>query len=183
MSIALKDFVGNITNIVRPNRFYVIIEPPTYEDGSPIIDFSMSSNELMFYVQSATIPDRTFGDIELKYFGMTLKLPGNESISDLTITFINNADWNIRDFFEGWADVINNRSDSVKGYVGDLFNTSSITVYQLGYKGETIAGYQFFNIFPKVLSEMELNMDTTDSHETFQVTFDYSHFIQIEVGE
>jgi hypothetical protein len=178
MSIVLDTFIANLSNIVRPNRFLVYIEPP---EG--LLDSTVSPDRMKFYVQGATIPDRTFGDIEMKYFGMTYKLAGNESISDLTVTFINDSSWEIRDFFEAWANAVSNRNDSTKSYAADLYTGSSVTVHQIGFNGEILSAYRYYYIFPKVVSEIELNMDTTDSHETFTVTFDYSYFYQLPIEE
>jgi hypothetical protein len=176
MTISLNSFIQNLSNVTKPNRFLVVVDPP-----SDAIETSISSDIMQFYAQSAVIPDRTFGEIELKYYGMTLKLPGNESISDLTITFINDEEWRVRDFFEAWGNAIHDREDSSKGYMQNLFNGASIIVHQLDGYGNIIATYQFYNVFPKVVSEMELNMETNDSFSTFQVTFDYSHFGNMEI--
>jgi hypothetical protein len=178
MSVSLVDFIDQLSNIVRPNKFLVYITPPT-----GLLETDVDSNVMKFYVQSATIPDRTFGDIEMKFFGMTYKLPGNESISDLTITFINDNEWEMRDFFESWAENINERDTSIKGYARELFTGTSIVVKQLGFSGEVLANYRFYNVFPKTVAEIALSMDSTDSHETFDVTFDYSYFKQEDVDE
>jgi hypothetical protein len=50
----------------------------------------------------------------------------------------------------------------------------------LGFTGEELTTYRFYNIFPKIVSEIELNMDTPDTAATFQVTFGYSHWVQLE---
>jgi hypothetical protein len=140
-----------------------------------------------YFVQGATLPDRTVGEIELKYYGMTLKVAGNESLSDLTITFLNVVDeankLTLREFFEKWANVINNRADSTKGYMHDLFTGSSVTVTQLGGRGEELSKYAFVYIYPKIVSEIELNMESNDSSETFQVTFGYSYWNSIPLED
>lgn len=177
MSILLTDFVASLsqTNLVRPNRFLVYIEPP-----KSMSDFGLSSNDIKFYVQSATIPDRSFTEVEIKYFGMTYKIPGNETNTDLTITLINDNEWDIRNFFERWLNLISDRDNSKKEYTKDLFKNASVTVHQLGYTGEVLSKYKFFHVFPKSVSEIELNMETNDSHETMQVVFCYSYWLQEE---
>lgn len=178
MSITLNSFIKNLSNVTKPNRFLVVIEPP-----KDMIITSITSEIMQFYAQSAVIPDRTFGEIDVKYFGMTLKVPGNESLSDLTVSFINDQEWKVRDFFEAWGNAIHDREDSTKGYMRDLFTGSSAIIHQLDGYGNIIATYQFYNVFPKVVSEMELNMETNDTISTFQVTFDYSHFGNMELSE
>jgi hypothetical protein len=172
MGISLQDFISNLSNIVRPNRFKCIVSPPT---GmlSNIID----SEVLQFYVHGATMPDRTFGEIPLKYFGMELKIPGNETNSDLTLTVLLDEEWETRDFFLKWCNLISSREDNSKGYMSDLFSDSYINVSSLDGDGNELRTVKYVNIFPKAVSEIELNMDTIDSAATFQVTLGYSHWI------
>jgi hypothetical protein len=136
------------------------------------------SEFMKFYIQSATIPDRTFGEYELKYYGMTYKVAGNEIVTDLNITVINDYKWKLRDFFENWAMMVNDRSTSKKAYLQDLYKGAKVVVQQLGNQGGGITDYTFFHVYPKTVSEIELNMETTDTHETFQVTFGYSYWEQ-----
>lgn len=171
----LESFKNNLTNIVRPNRFLVYITLPT----------SISSNEelmkpetLKFYATTAVIPDRTFSEIEIKYYGMSLKIPAGEVIQDLSITFIMDEEWEVRDFFETWMQYINERETSLKGNIRDLFDGTSIIVTQIGFQNQELASYEFVNVFPKTTEQVELSMDTTDSHSTFQVTFAYSYWVQ-----
>ena len=174
--IQLSEFIEALSNIVGPNRFLVLVEPPT-----GLFETTLDADLIKFYVSSATLPDRTFGDIEMKFFGMTYRLPGNETLSDLTLTVINDNEWQLRDFFESWSNCVNDREDSTKAFAQELFTGSSITVNQLGFTGETLASYQFLNVFPKTVTEIELNQDTMDTHETFQVTFDYSYWKRLPV--
>ena len=178
MSVLLEDFKQSVRSVVRPNRFEVEIVAPTS------LKVPVDADELMFRVQSATIPDRTFNEIPVKFYGMEYKLPGGETTTDLNITFLNDAEWDIRDFFEGWAELINNRSTSEKAFADELFEDGTlITVYQLGFDGKRIAGYEFYHIFPKIVEQIELNMETTDTVETFQVTFAYSYWKQTESSD
>ena len=178
MSISLDSFKENLSNIVRPNRFLVYINPP-----KGLIESNLDSNVMKFYASSAVIPDRTFNEIEIKYYGMSFKVPGGESIQDLIITFINDEEWEIRDFFEQWANRINDRQDSSKEFMENLFEETYIEVHQLGYADNILAIYKFIHPFPKTVDQIDLGMDTTDSHQTFQVTFSYSYWERLEVEE
>ena len=173
MSITIDEFKAQLgkVNAARPNRFLCNTLCPLIMSAG-----DMYEGDMQFYVQSCTIPDRTFGEVELKYYGMTLKVPGNESLSDLTINVISDEKQNVRAYFETWANLVNDRYNNKKTDIQDLFNGASIAVSQLGGKGNILSTYMFFNIFPKVVGEIELNFDTNDNIETFQVTFAYSHW-------
>ena len=174
MSIELNEFVSNLINIVRPNRFECVIEPPV-----GLINSTMDSSDLRFFIHGGVIPERTFGDVSLRYLGMTLKIPGNEEIQDLNLTVIMDNDWNVRDFFESWANKIADREYNIRGKMKTLFTESYIDVRPLGLQGEALAVYRFFNVFPKMVGEVELNMDTPDTIATFQVTMAYSYWKQM----
>lgn len=175
--ITVEDFKSTFlkSNIVRPNRFAVYVATDLVSSDAHDI------NRLKFYAQSATIPDRTFNEIVIKYYGMDFKLAGGEVTQDLTISFIADSDWKNRNVFEIWTNKINNRSNSVKGYAAELFGDDTyIVVEQLGADGALIASYIFYNVFPKALDGMELNMETLDSVSTFQVTFSYSYWERLK---
>lgn len=160
-----------MVNIVRPNRFMVAINPPS---------FVSAMDELMYYATSASIPDRNFSEIEVKYYGMSLKLPASEIVQDLSITFIMDDEWKVRTFFEQWADGINDRVETAfKNKYKRLFDGVNIKVHQLGFEGDPIASYEFRNVFLKTLDQVDLSMDSTDSHSTFQATFAYSYWVKI----
>jgi hypothetical protein len=167
----LESFKGNLSNIVRPNRFLVAINAPSFVDAV---------DTLMYYASSAVIPDRSFSEIEVKYYGMSLKIPASEIIQDLSITFIMDEGWEVRTFFEQWADGINDRVEtSFKSKYKRLFDGANIKVHQLDSDGEAIASYEFRNVFLKTLDQVELSMDSTDSHSTFQAIFTYSYWVRI----
>ena len=175
----LNTFKENLGNVVRPNRFIVQIEPPTAIRESLGI---MNPLSMVVHAQSATIPDRAFNEVSVKYYGMELKVPASETIQDLSITFTNNESWKIRDFFEIWANLINNRSNSHKGYMDELFEGTYITVTQMNFVGDVIAKYKYKHAFPKSVDQIELSMETSDTVETFTVTFGYSYWERVYDG-
>lgn len=163
----LEHFKNNIKNLLRPNRFVVNIR---------CINTDVRFDSCI----SAVIPDRSFSEIEIKYYGMSYKLPAGEIIQDLVLTFHNDETYLVRKIFERWANVINNRSDietatSIKTTMRDL-GTNWVEVTQLDSQNNSIAEYKFHNCFPKIVDQIELNMESIDSTETFQVTFAYSHW-------
>jgi hypothetical protein len=178
MSLDLDTFKTNLGNVVRPNRFEVIIQPPAVINISDYID----GTKLVMHVQSASIPDRSFNEIAIKFYGMEYKLPGSEVIQDLTVTFLNDSDWDIRSLFEAWTQLINDRSNGIKGYMKDLFDGVYIIVRQLGTDLDSdgnatmLAGYRFRHVFPKTVDQIELSMEANDTVETFNVTFSYSYW-------
>jgi hypothetical protein len=52
-------------------------------------------------------------------------------------------------------------------------------VEQLNKDDSVLARYEFFNMFPQNIGGIELNMGTADEVETFEVSFDYSHWERV----
>lgn len=171
--IKIEQFKNKLYQVVRPNRFIVAVYPPSSVDLPNEIEF------LSYMAQGAKIPEKSLGEIDVKFHGMTLKLPGDYTHEDLTITFLNHYGWEPRSFFENWIEQIqlvnddNTRIDAV-----DVINDASITIYQVGDNEMALGFYTFFNIYPKNISAIELSMEAVDQAETFTVDFAYSHWKQ-----
>jgi hypothetical protein len=172
---SLETFRNNISNIVRPNKFIVEVHPPKIlgVNGKDI-------ERLVYYAQSASIPDRSFSDIQIKFYSMEYKIPAGEIIQDLTVNFIVDDKWFNRSMFEAWANLMNDRTgrssgNAIKTDVDELFD-AYVVVKQLNFKNEIISDYKYVYIFPKTVGEIELHQDNFDTYETFPVTFAYSYW-------
>jgi len=176
---SIDNFIARLSNIVRPNKFLVEVVPPNILgiDGGSV-------ESLIYHAQSASIPDRNFNEIPIKFYGMDYKIPASEITQDLNINFIVDDEWKNRELFERWANLINDRTptqNAIKADTDELFDGSYIIVRQLNFKSEVIAAYKYEYIFPKTVDQIELNQETMDTYETFQVTFAYSYWQGINI--
>lgn len=192
--ITLDEFKNNVIQLAKPNRFTAeivydetVYDNPDVDPFSDIIDGGTTAflDELRYLVQDASIPNRTQTNITVKYHGMKLELPGDFDHTDLTIKFINKANWLAREFFFTWMEMIQSTSTWTffsKGVNKRLDSTllfkifPKIIVRQIGNTDdEILASYVFYNAYPKELSEIKLSM-ADDNIETFDVTFAYSYY-------
>lgn len=171
--ISLTDFKNKVKDFARPNRFQVLINPPTVYN----VDVN-NWNLLMWIAETAQIPSRTQGEIPIKYHGMELKLPGDYSKENLTIGFLNSYGWEGKNFFDIWLEGSQQiASTNAKTKAGSMLMDSSITINQLGRTDKDIlASYKFYDVFPANISAIELNQGESDSIEKFTVSFAYSYF-------
>ena len=171
---SLENFRARLSNIVRPNKFLVEVFPPSS------LGFSLSDvDTLRYYAQSASIPDRNFNEIAIKFYGMEYKVPASEITQDLIVNFIADEEWKNRNLFEQWANMISGRTpnqDSIKADTDELFKDSYVVVKQLDFRNNWIAQYKYNYIWPKQVDQIELHQETFDTFETFQVTFAYSYW-------
>lgn len=126
-----------------------------------------------FMVQAAQIPESQLGVIPVFYFGRQMKLAGDRTFGDWTVTIINDEDFLIRNAMEEWSNRINRLERNVRE-IGRY--KSNATVIQYGKDGSPIREYKFDGIFPSVISPIELDWANTDQIESFQVTFTYDYW-------
>jgi hypothetical protein len=142
------------------------------------------TSRLRFLAQSATLPGMNIGQVEVPYFGRTIKLEGNPTYDDWTFEVLNDEDFTIRAAFEAWVNgmnaIVSNRKDpSFKG----LKYKSNATVYQLSKELDSdnvesaIKAYTFSGIFPKVIAPIRLDWSATNSVETFGVTLACDYWV------
>lgn len=148
----------------RQNLFQVRINNPANASGDL---------KTPFMVQAAQIPESQLGVIPVFYFGRQMKLAGDRTFGDWTVTVINDEDFLIRNAMEEWSNRINRLERNVR----DINRyKSNATVIQYAKDGTPIREYRFDGIFPSVISPIELDWSNTDQMESFQVTFTYDYW-------
>ena len=151
----------------RPNLFKATINYPGYAGG----DAELTS----FLCEAAQLPGSTFGTIIVPFRGRQLKMAGDRTFADWTVTIINDTDFAIRNSMERWMNGINAHSantglSSPIAYEADLF------VEQLDRQGNSVKKYTFRGAFPIDLTPIDLSFGDADTIERFQVTFAFQYF-------
>jgi hypothetical protein len=128
-----------------------------------------------FLVRAAQIPASTLGLIEVPYFGRKIRLAGDRTFADWTVTVINDEDFLIRNAMEQWSNQIQSHQGNLRN-----FGTASPSAYkaqaqvtQFSKTGQPIRTYTFNGIFPTEVSPIEMDWNATDTIEEFTVTFQY----------
>ena len=172
----------------RPNLFEISI--PTFptaiaEAWSPGDD---NENGMFKFLAKATaLPASNLGNIEIPFRGRTLKVAGDRTFDDWTVTIINDEDFKLRTAFERWSNVISRLDDATgvtnpSSYMTDGFvqqlGRGSVANTRTNDGGESsvLRTYKFFDVFPVTVAEIALSYDTTDTLEEFDVTFRYQYF-------
>ena len=140
-----------------------------------------------FLCKSATLPASNVGSIDIPFRGRILKVAGDRTFDDWTVSVINDEDFKLRTAFERWSNVMS-RLDDATGVTSPTSYMTDGYVQQLGRGGQIAAAsndggessvlrsYKFFDVFPITVGEIALSYDTTDQLEEFDVTFRYQYF-------
>jgi T4-like virus tail tube protein gp19 len=148
---------------VRTNLFVVNGVIPGYSDNKAI----------SFLCKSAQIPASSLGTIEIPYRGRRIKLPGDRTFQDWSLTIISDANMSLRSGFENWSSMFNS-------HVGNVAAPNFMTmmppwsVTQLLRDGNPLRTYSFAGCFPSEVGAIDLSYENNDSIAEFSVTLNYS---------
>ena len=138
-----------------------------------------SGNRIEFLCKAAEIPAATLGEIPVNFRGHILKLAGDRTFEDWSVTIINDSEFSARSSLEAWQQDIQ-ELDSGVGMASNDYLLSRAFVEQLGKDDAVLARYEFFNMYPKNIAAIELNYETVDALEEFTVDFTYSHWERVK---
>ena len=161
---------GLVGGGARASLFEFILSPPSVIDGSV-------SEKLTFTCRAASIPASTVGQIEVPYFGRKIKLSGDRTFADWTITVMNDEDYSVRKMFEEWLFVLNSHVDNFRQVSFNGYKALDSVVNHYGKSGDIINSYTFVGLFPTEVSAMDLDWNTTDTIQTFTVNLAYDYWV------
>lgn len=83
----------------RPNLFKTTLNFPAYAGGN----VELTS----FLCKSAQLPQSQMAPLLVPFRGREMKIAGDRTFEDWTVTIINDTDFDVRDAFERWMNGIN----------------------------------------------------------------------------
>ncbi len=164
MPFNLNDFKGALVKEgARPTLFEAFISYP----GGPGRDFR-------FHCKSAQLPGKTLGIIEVPYFGRKIKVQGDQTFAEWTVTVINEETFKVRNSFERWMSEINTHVSNIKTKPNNTYKAFAL-VNQYGKRGqgELLQQYKFEGLWPSDISAIDVSWESNDAIEEFTVTFQY----------
>ena len=138
----------------------------------------LNASEFTFACKAAQIPSSAVGVVEVPYFGRVVKVPGNKTFENWTVTIINDEDFNIRNAMEKWITAMGTHEGNVATIsAGDGTLYGQATVNQYAKAGGTVLeAYNFVNIFPINVAAIDLAWSDNDTIEDFTVEFAYDYW-------
>ena len=165
----------------RPNLFEVrMTDLPDFVDDWP-------SETFQFMCKAAALPASNIAAIDVPFRGRIFKVAGDRTIDTWTITVINDEDFRIRNAMEAWMDGIAKLSNNL-GATNPSAYMRNATVFQLGRganprstdadgdRNAVLAEYEFIDMFPTNISQIDLSYDSSDTIEEFTVEFQVQSF-------
>jgi hypothetical protein len=174
MSFNVSEFRANMQGDgARPNLFAVSLTFPTIAQNS-----TAAGQKTTFMAKTAQLPGSTVGMVPMYYFGREIKLAGNRTFADWSLTIINDEDFLIRNSLESWMNAINSNEGNLRNSTANNLSGYSVdaSVQQFGKTGNVLKTYNFAGMFPVDISPIDLDWGTNDSIEEYSVTFAYQYW-------
>jgi len=143
-----------------------------------------AENDLKFLCRAASLPVANVNVVDVMTpGGRKIKLSGERTFDNWTITVYNDTNMVMRKSFEFWQAKSGVYSSPIA--FDALENYASVngwSVTQLNRKGGRVHGYNFYNCWPARLGEIALSYDEAGSIEEFEVELAFSHYIPSNNG-
>ena len=170
----------------RPNLFEV--EMTTLPGG-----IAWDADNFRFMCKAANLPASNIANIDVPFRGRIFKVAGDRTIDTWTITIINDEGFALRNAFEEWVDIIAKLDNNLGATLPESYMTNA-SVFQLGRRSVAssrdnagdrnvvLAEYEFIDIFPTEVSQIDLSYDSSDTIEEFTVTFQVQSYTLSKAG-
>ena len=170
----------------RPNLFEVIMPFPTIARVAGSAIAGSADQKFTFMCRTAQLPGSTLGSVPVNYFGREIKLAGNRTFPEWTVTVYNDEDMLTLNTFQKWMNAINSHRGNFR--TAGALSPSSYTVdpivnhYGKEIPGPIIKQVKFIGMFPIDVSQIDLDWGQNDTVEEFSVTFSYQWWEDVRTG-
>lgn len=167
----VSKFLGQFDGGARPNRYRVTLV------GSPGAAGAPPGEKFSFLCRSSSIPASTVQPCVVAYMGREIKVPGDRTIDDWSVTVYNTKDMGIRKYFETWSsNILKNFANITDGEEEDYW-MSEAKVEQLDRGEKPTNTYKVKGIFPTSIGDIQLAYDSNNTVEEFTVTFAVNYWV------
>jgi hypothetical protein len=157
------DKVTRSAKMARTNLYSILFQGP-----GPSATFSES---LQLRGKGTQLPSSDLGVIEVPYRGRKLKVPGQRSFSEWTVTVMETESMEVRLALEEWMNSLDG-ADTGSRDAGKICD-AIVKTLDVGGSQPTMT-YNLFGVFPTNIGAVEMNFDEQTAPMEYSVTFQYS---------
>jgi hypothetical protein len=151
----------------RPNMFKATVTYPGYAQG----DVELTS----FMCKGAQLPGSTIAQLDVPFRGRQLKIAGDRTFENWTITVLNDTGMEVRNAMERWMNGINEHVNNT-GLSNPTDYQADMTIEQLDKAGNITKSYTVRGAYPVNVAAIDLSYDTNDAIEEFTVEFAFQYW-------
>ena len=145
---------------------------PTLFEARIFFD-GLTEQNFTFKCKAAQLPGKTIGLIEVPYFGRKVKVAGDQTFQEWTVTLINDESFSAKKAIEKWMSGVNQHSSNLRtsaNYMADA------EILQYGKDGSEINKYKFKGIWVSDLAPIDVSWESNDALEEYTVTLQYQYW-------
>jgi hypothetical protein len=185
MFATIDQLKGALATGARANLFRVDVTFPSTVISDTNSTSGLLTQQMSLLCKSAAVPGFTVGVIEVPFrAGRRIKIAGDRTFADWTVTIINDENHTVRSAFNAWVDYIStsdyDSTSKAKGGI-DQDYYSTVLVSHLDAKGAVVRKYQLEMAYPTDVGALDLSYDSTDTISDFTVNFQY-HYLHSGSG-
>lgn len=154
----------------RANQFRAYLHFPQFVSSG-----ALQGAKAQFLCKSATLPGSTITEIEIPYRGRPVYIAGERTFQPWTVTIYNDITFGIRNAFESWQSGIQ-RYAATEGKTDPQTYQVELEIHQLDRNGAILKVYKFSDAWPIDIAPIQLDYESGNQIEQFDVTFRYNYF-------
>ena len=167
-TLGVDDFKSKlIGGGARPNLFKAIVNFPAYAAG----DTELTS----FMCKGAQLPGSIIAQLDVPFRGRQLKIAGDRTFENWTITVINDTGMEVRNAMERWMNGMNEHVNNT-GLSNPTDYQADMAIEQLDKAGNITKTYTIRGAYPINVSAIDLSYETNDQIEEFTVELAYQYW-------
>ena len=157
----------------RPSLFNVILSVP---QSIGIKD--VSKNKFQFVCNAAELPAAIVQPIEIGYFGRKIKVAGDRTYGNWTVSVMNDEDFSVKSLFELWSNGINRFVSNVRDpKLSKAEYKVELEILKYSKDGEITRKYTMVGAWPMDVGPIAQNWTDQNKIEQFDVAFCYDYWI------
>ena len=154
----------------RSNQFRAYLHFPTYVSAG-----ALEGARAQFLCKAASLPGSAITDVPVQYRGREVHFAGERTFQPWTVTIYNDVTFGLRNAFESWQSGIQ-RYAATEGKTNPSDYQVELEIHQLDRNGSTLKVYKFSDAYPIIIAPIQLDFETPNQIETFDVEFQYNYF-------
>ena len=170
MSIGINDFTAQFAGGARPSLFRVTQFFPS------LVGAATAGRKFQYQCKGAQLPGSTVNAVDVMYMGRQVKVAGDRVFEDITLTILNDTDFEIRTAFENWMRLMNDHQSNL-GVTNPNSYYADVMIEQLDRDERVLRTYKLVSAFPTAISPIDLEWSSTDQVEEYTVTLSYQYWV------
>ncbi|UOL48776.1 tail tube protein [Pseudomonas phage Astolliot] len=133
------------------------------------VEIPFLGRDFKFKCKAATLPNSTVEKVPVSYQNRKINIGGDREFDDWVLTVYNDTGHIVRDQFLAWSRMVHQQDRRIYGDAPEDYKKDGY-VRQYDRKNVQTAQYLMKGIWPTIVGEIQLDWDTNNEVETFEVT-------------